>query len=120
MGMAAYGDPLRFFNEILEEFFHPLDDDSLKQIFFNKPTIKLKHNLHRGCLWWKPELNTPQDIMDIAAAVQEIYAYLLKYISNWARWKSPSGNLVLMGGCALNCSANGKIKSDLERYVHNA
>ena len=54
MGMAAYGDPLRFFNEILEEFFHPLDDDSLKQIFFNKPTVKLKHNLHRGCQWWRP------------------------------------------------------------------
>jgi carbamoyltransferase len=112
MGMAAYGDPLRFFNEILEEFFHPLDDDSLKQIFFNKPTIKLKHNLHRGCQWWRPELNSPQDLMDIAAAVQAIYAYLLKYISNWARWKSPSGNLILMGGCALNCSANSTIKSD--------
>jgi carbamoyltransferase len=112
MGMAAYGDPLRFFNEILEEFFHPLDDDSLKQIFFNKPTVKLKHNLHRGCQWWRPDLTTEQDMFDIAAAVQGIYAYILKYISNWARWKSPSGNLVLMGGCALNCSANGTIKSD--------
>jgi carbamoyltransferase len=112
MGMAAYGDPLRFFDEILHEFFHPLDDDSLKQIFFNKPTIKLKHNLHRGCQWWRPDLTTEQDMFDIAAAVQAIYSYLLKYISNWARWKSPSGNLVLMGGCALNCSANGSIKSD--------
>ena len=112
MGMATYGDPLRFFNEILEEFFHPLEDDSLKQIFFNKPTIKLKHNLHRGCQWWRPDLTTEQDMFDIAAAVQGIYAYILKYISNWARWKSPSGNLVLMGGCALNCSANGTIKSD--------
>ena len=112
MGMAAYGDPLRFFNEILHEFFHPLDDDTFKQIFFNKPTVKLKHNLHRGCQWWRPDLTTEQDMFDIAAAVQAIYAYLLKYISNWARWKSPSGNLVLMGGCALNCSANGTIKSD--------
>ena len=112
MGMAAYGDSLRFFNEILEEFFHPLDDDSFKQIFFNKPTIKLKHNLHRGCQWWRPDLTTEQDMFDIAASVQAVYSYLLKYISNWARWKSPSGNLVLMGGCALNCSANGSIKSD--------
>ena len=112
MGMAAYGDPLRFFNEILQEFFYPIDHESWKQIFFNTPTVKLRHNLHRGCLWWRPELNTPQDLMDIAAAVQAIYAYLLKIISNWARWKSPSGNLVLMGGCALNCSANGSIKGD--------
>ena len=112
MGMAAYGDPLRLFNDVLQDFFHPIDDDSSKQIFFNKPTVKLKHNLHRGCSWWRPDLTTEQDMFDIAAATQAVYSYLLKYISNWARWKSPSGNLVLMGGCALNCSANGSIKSD--------
>lgn len=112
MGMAAYGDPLRFMHEIMEEFFYPIDEDSLKNIFFPTPRIKLKHNLHRGCMWWRPELNSPQDLMDIAAAVQAIYAYLLKYISNWARWKSPSGNLVLMGGCALNCAANSTIYKD--------
>jgi carbamoyltransferase len=112
MGMAAYGDPLRLFNDVLQDFFHPIDDDSFKQIFFNTPTVKLKHNLHRGCSWWRPDLTTEQDMFDIAAATQAVYSYLLKYISNWARWKSPSGNLVLMGGCALNCSANGSIKSD--------
>ena len=112
MGMAAYGDPLRLFNDILHDFFHPMDDDTFKQIFFNKPTIKLKHNLHKGCRWWREDLTTEQDMFDIAAATQEVYKYILKYISNWARWKSPSGNLVLMGGCALNCSANGTIKSD--------
>lgn len=112
MGMAAYGNPLRFMNEILQEFFYPIDHDSFKQIFFNRPTVKLRHNLHRGCMWWRPELNTPQDLMDIAAAVQAIYAYILKYISNWARWKSPSGNLILMGGCALNCAANSTIVKD--------
>ena len=105
MGMAAYGDPLRFFDEIMKEFIHVVDQD-------NSPRIKFKHNLHRGCMWWRPELNSPQDLMDIAAAVQAIYAYLLKVVSNWARWKSPSGNLVLMGGCALNCAANSTIYKD--------
>ena len=85
MGMAAYGDPLRFFNEILQEFFYPIDDHGWLQTFWDRPRVKLRHNLHRGCLWWRPELNTPQDLMDIAAAVQAIYAYLLKYISNWAQ-----------------------------------
>jgi carbamoyltransferase len=112
MGMAAYGDPLRFMNEILQEFFYPIDDHGWLQTFWDRPRVKLRHNLHRGCLWWRPELNKPQDLMDIAAAVQAIYAYLLKYISNWARWKSPSGNLILMGGCALNCAANSTITSD--------
>lgn len=115
MGMAAYGDPLRFMNEMLEEFFYPIDQDSIEKILFDRPRVKLKHNLHRGCLWWRPELNTPQDLMDIAAAVQAIYAYILKYISNWARWKSPSGNLILTGGCALNCSANSSIYKDWNR-----
>ena len=118
MGMAAYGDPLRFFNNILEEFFYPLDDDSLKQIFFNKPTIKLRHNLHRGCQWWRPDLTTEQDMFDIAASVQAVYQYLLKYVSNWARWQGTSSNLVFMGGCALNCSANGLLTSDWDNvYV---
>lgn len=115
MGMAAYGNPERFMQEILHEFFYPIDSDSFRQIFFPTPVIRLRHNLHRGCLWWRPELNSPQDLMDIAAAVQAIYAYLLKYISNWARWKSPSGNLVLMGGCALNCAANSTIYKDWNR-----
>ena len=105
MGMAAYGDPKRFEQEILDEFFYPMTEKG-------RPKVKLKHNLHRGCMWWRPELNTPQDIMDIAAAVQSIYVHILKYISDWARHKSPSGNLVLMGGCALNCAANSVIRSD--------
>lgn len=112
MGMAAYGDPLRLFNDVLQDFFHPIDNDSFKQLFLNTPTVKLKHNLHRGCQWWRPDLTSEQDMFDIAAATQAVYSYLLKYISNWARWKSPSGNLVLMGGCALNCSANSNIYKD--------
>ena len=112
MGMAAYGDPLRLFNDILEDFFHPIDHHSYLSIFNDKPRVRLKHNLHRGCKWWRPDLTTEQDMFDIAAGTQAVYQYILKYISNWARWKSPSGNLILMGGCALNCSANGTIKSD--------
>ena len=112
MGMAAYGDPLRLFDDILHDFFYPIDEESFKNIFFNKPVVNLKHNLHKGCLGWRPDLTTEQDMFDIAAATQAVYQYILKYISNWARWKSPSGNLVLMGGCALNCSANGLLTSD--------
>jgi carbamoyltransferase len=105
MGMAAYGDPNRLFNDILTDFIKVHNHDS-------SPRIDFKRNLHKGCLDWRPELNSPQDILDIAAATQSVYQYLLKVISNWARSKSPSGNLVLMGGCALNCAANSKIISD--------
>jgi len=104
MGMAAYGDSTRFFDDILTTFF--------KKINQNSPRIKFKHNLHRGCDWWQSEYNSKQDLYDIAASTQAVYQYLLKIISNWARSKSPSGNLVLTGGCALNCAANSCIESD--------
>jgi carbamoyltransferase len=115
MGMAAYGDPYRFFNDVLNDFFHPIEKESIKDIFFPVPSIKLKHNLHRGCLWWRQDLTSEQDLFDIAAATQAVYEYILKVVSNWARWRSPSGNLILMGGCALNCSANSKIYKDWDR-----
>ena len=105
MGMAAYGDTMRLFNSVLTDFIKVHNHD-------NSPRIDFKRNLHRGCLDWRPELNSPQDLLDIAAATQSVYEYLLKVVSNWARSKSPSGNLVLMGGCALNCAANSKILSD--------
>ena len=105
MGMAAYGDPMRLFNSVLTDFIKVHNHD-------NSPRIDFKRNLHRGCLDWRPELNSPQDLLDIAAATQSVYESLLKVVSNWARSKSPSGNLVLMGGCALNCAANSKILSD--------
>ena len=112
MGMAAYGNADRLFNDILNDFFILPDESSLLHIFNDKPRIKFKHNLHRGCQWWRPDLTTEQDMFDIAAAAQAVYQYVLKIISNWARSKSPSGNLVFMGGCALNCSANSILTND--------
>lgn len=99
MGMAALGDPHRFFTEILQEF---VDTTGMGY----SPYTGFKHNLHRGCRWWRPDLTTEQDYYDIAAAVQKVYEYILQNILCWASKNTPSKNLVLMGGCALNCSAN--------------
>lgn len=104
MGMAAYGDPYRLYTSILEDFFKSV----------RAPNIKFRQNLHRGCLAWRPDLNTEQDLFDIAAATQAIYTDILKGISNYAREELGSKNLVLMGGCALNCVANSEIASDWE------
>lgn len=94
MGMAAYGNPSKYTTMILEEFF---DDCSI---------LKLKQNLHRGCMWWRPELNTEQDIYDIAAATQYIYELIFLDLLEHAKKLTGSKNLVLGGGCALNCVAN--------------
>jgi carbamoyltransferase len=99
MGWAAVGDPNRFKKEIYEDFFHPLQEGSMN--------VRFKENLHRGCLWWKPEYNTIQDYADIAAGTQAVYEMVFDHLVKTARQKINSDTLVLMGGCALNCVANG-------------
>lgn len=94
MGMAAYGKPI-----LVEE---------LRETFFSKwgpPDFKLRHNLHRGCLWWEP--TTPgTSKFDVAASVQKLTEeYLLETVLVM-RSNTVSDNLVFAGGVALNCVAN--------------
>jgi len=92
MGMSAYGDPSRLTCDIFDDF---IGDD-----------FQVKKNLHRGCLDWRPDLKTEQDYFDIAAATQTVYQMLFENVLELSRVIVDSRNLVLMGGCALNCSAN--------------
>lgn len=96
MGMAAYGDPEKYFWDIINDFIEYQDGVE----------VRFKHNLHRGCRWWRPELTTEQDMYDIAAATQAVYEYTLRNILRDVKSMTRQNNLVLMGGCALNCSAN--------------
>jgi len=105
MGMAAYGDPNRVKADMYNDFFKDI----------TLPKIRFKHNLHRGCTWWGPDLTTEQDMYDIAAATQEIYTEILGRLTKWASNNFDSRNLVLMGGCALNCVANSTVTSDWDR-----
>ena len=93
MGMAAYGTSKKLASRISNDFI--LDYDN----------YTFKHNLHRGCLDWAPDLKE-DDIFDIAAGTQRIYEELFKKILYQAKHLTGCDNLVLMGGCALNCSAN--------------
>ena len=95
MGMAAYGDPDRFFDVIYEDFIEDTNNG-----------FKFRDNLHRGCKDWRPELTTEQDMYDIAAGTQAVYEALLMMIMERAKELVPSNNLVFTGGCALNCAAN--------------
>jgi carbamoyltransferase len=96
MGMAALGDPDRLYKDIYDSF-----------IAYTWPRlVSFKENLHRGCLSWRPDLTSQQDLYDIAAATQKIYEEIFQSVLLYAKHISQSKNLVLMGGCALNCSAN--------------
>jgi carbamoyltransferase len=98
MGMAAYGDSDRFYRTIVDDFIKKWPD-------MTDPTIKFKHNLHQGCRWWRPDLVSQQDLFDIAAAVQRIYEEIFEYLIQYTvQFGIP--NLIIAGGCALNCVAN--------------
>ena len=96
MGMAAFGRP-SLANVIKKDFFEK----------FNPPEFKLKHNLHRGCKWWKSPKG--YSYFDIAASVQAIMEEYLLTTSKWMLENIPTKNFIFMGGCALNCVANSII-----------
>lgn len=103
---AQAGDPHRLWSTMTKEIID-VEQDS------NKPYIRMRQNLHRGCLWWRPELKTVQDMADIAAATQGIFEHCVKILSNWAHWKTNNGQaLALAGGGALNKRAIDNISKD--------
>ena len=85
MGMAAYGNPKRYYNDV----------------------VKYRtSNLHKGIWDWPYTITDEQDKCDIAAAVQQVYEEdFVKLLAQVYTSVKPN-NLVLMGGCALNCLAN--------------
>lgn len=90
MGMAAYGDWKRYYKEV-DEYFPSYS--------------KQKYNFHKGIYDWGMEI-TEQDRFDIAAAVQVVYEQRLNDFMHMAYSITGKKNLVFMGGCALNSSAN--------------
>ncbi len=90
MGMAAYGDWKRYYREV-DEYFPSYS--------------KQKYNFHKGINDWGMVI-TEQDKFDIAAAVQMVYQQRLNDFMHMAYSITGKKNLVFMGGCALNSSAN--------------
>lgn len=93
MGMSAYGDPNKYYPDMIGDFVKRFD------------TFTFERNLHRGCLDWKQ--GTPvSEYFDIAATTQAIYERFFVEALSQGKRLTGSDNLVLMGGCALNCLAN--------------
>jgi carbamoyltransferase len=90
MGMAAYGDPKRYWEKV--------------NSYFPMSGVQ-KYNFHQGITDWTEPIGD-QDRFDIAAAVQKVYEARLWELM--CMWKARTGkdNLVFMGGCALNSKAN--------------
>jgi carbamoyltransferase len=103
MGMAAYGDPHKHFQEITTDFFE----------VFDPPRLVLKQNLHRGMGDYLEKKGWAAQ--DVAATAQQIVENYMLKLAHWAQITYSSKNLILTGGVALNCVANSKI-SDHRLY----
>jgi len=90
MGMAAYGDYKKYYRKV--DGYFPNHN-------------KQKYNFHKGITDWGL-IESEQDKFDIAAAVQFVYEQRLKEFMHMAYSITGKDNLVFMGGCALNSSAN--------------
>ena len=90
MGMAAYGNWKRYYKEV-DEYFPSYSHQ--------------KYNFHKGITDWGMDISE-QDKFDIAAAVQMVYQQRLNDFMHMAYSITGKKNLVFMGGCALNSSAN--------------
>ena len=74
-----------------------------KPIYFNEVMNLLDQNNHRGLGNFLPHASSE----NLAASVQSVYETKLLELLEL----SSNNNLVLSGGCALNCVANSKIKN---------
>lgn len=94
MGMAGYGMQDRYFHAV-NSYFPRYDKQS--------------YNFHKGIIDWPYEILNDEDKFDIAAAVQKVYELRLMAFMRYAKLMTGKKNLVFMGGCALNASANTKL-----------
>lgn len=93
MGMAGYGNYKKYYKQV-NAYFNNINNQ--------------KYNFHKGIIDW-PESVDDKNKFDIAAAVQKVYEDRLIEFMQFAIKKTGKHNLVFMGGCALNASANTKL-----------
>ena len=119
MGLAPYGDPRKYFNQMMD--LVQLKDDGTYAIpLFARNTTVLEKETHSGVLAELESRFGPrrhedvegmdQRYMDIAAALQQVLQTVQLHVVRKFREETGSQNLCLAGGVALNCTANGVIK----------
>jgi carbamoyltransferase len=114
MGLAPYGEP-KYVQTILDNLIDVKQDGSfqLNLEYFNFPvgltmTNRKFHRLFGGPPR-EPESLISQKEMDLARSVQEVTELILERMSRHVKKETGADYLVLAGGVALNCVANGKL-----------
>ena len=121
MGLAPYGNPdsprtAEFKNKILTDLIDVRKDGSilLNMDYFEYATgLKMANEAKWEQLFGvprrKPESELTQIYMDLALAIQQVTEEIVIKIACAARQLTGCKNLVMAGGVALNCVANGKL-----------
>jgi len=114
MGLAPYGEP-RFKDVILEKIMDLKEDGSfrLDMSYFNycqglTMTSPKFHALFGGPPR-RPEDFLTQKEMDLGASIQAVCEEVVRRAGRHVHKQTGMKNLVLAGGVALNCVANGKL-----------
>jgi carbamoyltransferase len=114
MGLAPYGKPV-YQDEILKHLLDLKPDGSfwMNMDYFNycqglTMTNRRFHDLFGGPPR-TPELLLEQRHMDIAASIQKVTEEIMLRMAREVHRQTKMKNLVLAGGVALNCVANGRL-----------
>jgi carbamoyltransferase len=114
MGLAPYGEP-RYTDTILEEIVELHDDGSLSldMSYFDycrgvTMTSEKFHELFGGPPR-RPETSLERKEMDLAASIQKVTEELVLRAARHVHRETGMEHLVMAGGVALNCVANGRL-----------
>jgi len=114
MGLAPYGEPV--YREAIEKHLVDLKPDGslwLNMEYFNYCQGLTMTNRRFDRLFGGPpreaEAELVQRHMDLAASIQSLTEDAVLRMANTAHEQTGSKNLVLAGGVALNCVANGRL-----------
>jgi carbamoyltransferase len=114
MGLAPYGQP-KYSDLILSELMDLKDDGSFKmnmKYFDYAAGLTMTNNNFNKLFGGeprKPESKLTQREMDLARSVQDVTEEVMLRMARHIKKETGEKNLVLAGGVALNCVANGKI-----------
>lgn len=117
MGLAPYGDPI-YYDLIKNEIIDIKPDGSyrLNMSYFDFHKSNHMTNDKFATLFGGPAREMESKIsrreMDIAASVQKVLEEVIILLARHAKVITGEDNLVMAGGVALNCVANGKLQKE--------
>ena len=122
MGLAPYGKEV-YVDVIKNNLINICDDGSfsINLKYFNYLDSEIMINTDFinlfGIYPRKPESELTEEYMNIAASIQKVTEEIIIKLAKKLSKNINSKNLVMAGGVALNCSANGKLL--LKKYFSN-